>query len=303
MDTIQWLVESDPAISWQAMRDLTGSSPAAIQAQRARVAQEGVGAEILRRQGDDGAWHREGAPDWLPTLFTMMLLRATGIDPGDPRVESAVARLAAGFRWDQEFGAKPFFEGEVEPCINGGTLALGGYFGHPSRELARRLLSEQLEDGGWNCEAPRSTRSSFHTTICVLEGLLEYERAVGGASEVAAARARGEEYLLRRALFRRLSSGEVANMEFLQFTFPPRYHYDILRALDYFRNARTEQEARFGEAISVIESKRQPDGRWLLDESHKQSLTVPLEESVGEPSRWNTLRACRVLRWCGRPFR
>ena len=237
MDTIAWLLDSDPAIRWQVMRDLTDASPAAVAAERARIPREGLGAEILARQGSDGAWHRADSPDWLPTLFTMLLLRSTGVDRADPAVESAVARLAEGFRWDEEFGKKPFFEGEVEPCINGGTLALGAYFGRPTESLARRLVGEQLDDGGWNCDAPKSSRSSFHTTICVLEGLLEYERAAGPTPEIAAARRRGEEYLLERGLFRRLSTGEVANPEFLELAFPPRYHYDILRALDYSRNA------------------------------------------------------------------
>src|SRR5215470_12291938 len=199
------------------MRDLTDAPSQAVAAERARVAHEGVGAQILACQGADGAWHRAGSPDWLPTLFTMQLLRATAVDPREPRVGSAVARLQAGFRWDEEFGAKPFFEGEVEPCINGGALALGAYFGQASESLARRLLGEQLADGGWNCEAPKSTRSSFHTTICVLEGLLEYERAVGSRAEVTAARRRGEEYLLERRLFRRRSTGEVASPTFLEF--------------------------------------------------------------------------------------
>lgn len=300
MDALDWLLDSDPAIRWQVMRDLTDASPAAIAAERARVPREGLGAKILACQGSDGSWHRPDARDWLPTLFTMQLLRATGADPADPSVASAVSRLEAGFRWHEEFGAKPFLEGEVEPCINGGALALGACFGRPSESLARRLVSEQLADGGWNCEAPKSRRSSFHTTICVLEGLLEYERAVGSASEVTAARRRGEEYLLKRALFRRLSTGEVANPEFLQFAFPPRYHYDVLRALDYFRAAGIRDNAppdpRISDALHILESKRQPDGRWLLDASYDESLALPLGESAGEPSRWNTLRALRVLR-------
>jgi hypothetical protein len=140
--------------------------------------------------------------------------------------------------------------GEVEPCINGGTLALGAYFGRPTESLARRLVAEQLDDGGWNCEAPKSARSSFHSTICVLEGLLEYERVAGSAPEIAAARRRGEEYLLERGLFRRRSTGEVANPAFLEFAFPPRYHYDVLRALDYFRDARLQPDARIGDALA-----------------------------------------------------
>jgi hypothetical protein len=297
MDTIDWLLDSDPAIRWQAMRDLTGSSSAAVAAERARVAREGVGAEILARQGSDGSWHRADAPVWLPTLYTLLFLRATGVDRTEPTVDSAVARLEAGFRWDEEFGKKPFFEGEVEPCINGGTLALGAYFGRPTESLACRLVAEQLDDGGWNCEAPKSARSSFHTTICVLEGLLEYERAVGSAPEIAAARRRGEEYLLQRGLFRRCSTGEVANPAFLKFAFPPRYHYDVLRALDYLRNASAQPDARIGDAVHLVESRQQADGRWLLDGAHDEALDFPFGESVGEPSRWNTLRALRVLRW------
>jgi hypothetical protein len=304
MDAFDWLLDSDPAIRWQAMRDLTDASPAAFAAERARVPREGLGAEILARQGSDGSWHRPNAPAWLPTLFTLQLLRATGVDRAVPAVLSAVARLQEGFRWDQEFGAKPFFEGEVEPCINGVALALGAYFGHPSESLARRLVTEQLDDGGWNCEAPKSARSSFHTTICVLEGLLEYERAVGSTPEIAAAGRRGEEYLLVRSLFRRLSTGEVANPEFLQLAFPPRYHYDVLRALDYLRAAavhhNVQPDPRINEAVHLIESRRQPGARWSLDRAYDESLAFPFPESAGEPSRWNTLRALRVLRWCGR---
>lgn len=308
MNTMDWLLDSDPAIRWQAMRDLTEASPAAVAAERARIPREGLGAQILACQGSDGSWHRPDASDWLPTLFTLQLLRATGVDPADPAVASALARLEAGFRWAEEFGAKPFFEGEVEPCINGGALALGAYFGRPTESLARRLVGEQLDDGGWNCEAPKSVRSSFHTTICVLEGLLEYERAarsnLSAAPEIAAARRRGEEYLLKRGLFRRLSTGEVANPEFLELAFPPRYHYDVLRALDYFRAAGVHDnvppDPRVADALRVVESKRQAGGRWLLDRAYVEALALPFGESVGEASRWNTLRALRVLRWCER---
>jgi hypothetical protein len=297
VDTIGWLLDSDPAIRWQTLRDLTDASPSTVAAERARVPHEGIGAKVLASQGPDGSWHRAGTPDWLPTLFTLQLLRATGVDRTDSDVASAIARLEAGYRWDESFGAKPFFEGEVEPCINGGALALGGYFGRPSESLAHRLVGEQLEDGGWNCHAPKSTRSSFHTTICVLEGLLEYERAAGSTPEIAAARRRGEEYLLTRGLFRRRSTGEVAHPAFLTFAFPPRYCYDVLRALDYFRNAGARPDARMDEAVRIVEGKRQADGRWLLDDTHNEALAFPFVESAGEPSRWNTLRALRVLRW------
>ena len=288
MNVIDWLLDSDPAIRWQVMRDLADASPATVVAERARIPREGLGAEILAQQASDGAWHRADTPDWLPTLFTMLLLRSTGVDPAEPAVAAAVARLETGFRWHEEFG-------------NGGTLALGAYFGRPTESLAHRLVGEQLGDGGWNCEAPKSTRSSFHTTICVLEGLLEYERAVGSAPELAAARRRGEEYLLERDLFRRRSTGEVANPAFLEFAFPPRYHYDILRALDYFRTAHVQPDPRIADAVHLVESRRQADGRWLLDRAHNEALAFPFDEPVGQPSRWNTLRASRVLRWYERP--
>jgi len=297
VETLDWLLDSDPAIRWQTLRDLTNASPETVAAERARVPHEGVGAQVLAHQGLDGAWHRADEPDWLPTLFTFQLLRATGVDRTEPAVEAAVARLEAGYRWHEEFGSKPFFEGEVEPCINGGALALGAYFGRPTESLLRRLIEEQLEDGGWNCDAPKSARSSYHTTICVLEGLLEYERAAGPTPATAEARRRGEEYLLERGLFRRRSTGEVADPAFLTFGFPPRYRYDVLRALDYFRAAGIRPEARMSDAVQVVESRRQADGRWLLDRSANEALAFPFMESVGEPSRWNTLRAMRVLRW------
>lgn len=305
------------------LRDLTDASPDEIAAERARIPHEGLGAEILASQLPDGSWQRADAPKWLSTLFTLQLLRGTGIDPADPAVASALARAETNLRWNDypgcwdlrspDFGPEPadgkhgcnvggnlFFEGEEEPCINGGVLAFGAYFGHPNETLARRLLSEQLADGGWNCEAPRSSRSSYHTTICVLEGLLEFEHAVGSENSIAPqiqdARHRGEEYLLERHLFLRLSTGEIASPEFLEFAFPPRYHYDILRALDYLRAAgRDPADPRLRKAIETLRSKRQSDGRWLLDRAYQEAVAIPTGESVGEPSPWNTLRALRVL--------
>ena len=233
VDTVAWLLQSDPAIRWQAMRDLTAASPEAIAAERARVSHEGLGQKILARQESDGSWRRSDAPVWLSTLFSFLLLRATGVDRTEPAVEAAVTRLEALLGWDNQAGfwelrlvqpgVRPFFAGEIEPCINGGTLALGGYFGRPTESLARRLLDEQLDDGGWNCDAENgSVRSSFDTTINVLEGLLAYERASGGSAQIAAVRRRGEEYLLERKLLRRKSTGEVVNPAWQRFSFPVR---------------------------------------------------------------------------------
>ena len=315
MDTIAWLLDSDPAISWQAMRDLTDASPAAIAAMRARVAREGIGAEILARQGSDGSWRRADAPVWLPTLFTLLLLRATGVDRAEPAVESAVARLEAGLRWNDygcwdlrpaEPGGNRSSKAKWSRASTGACSRSAHTSARPTESLARRLVGEQLDDGGWNCEAPKSTRSSFHTTICVLEGLLEYERAVESAPSPDRARPHGRPTARRgvsaqarslpTALDRRGRESGVP-----EFAFPPRYHYDVLRALDYLRDAGVQPDARVGDAVHLVESRRQADGRWLLDSSYDEALAVPFGESVGEPSRWNTLRALRVLRWYRQP--
>jgi hypothetical protein len=199
-------------------------------------------------------------------------------------------------RWEN--AGQPFFAGEVEPCINGRTVALGVYFGQDVEGIVARLLGEQLEDGGWNCEAENgSVRSSFDTTINVLEGLLANERATGGSSESIAVRRRGEEYLLERNLFRRKSSGEVVNQAWLQCSFPTRWHYDVLRALEYFWETGDPPDQRVDEAIHVLRSKQQPDGTWLLENTHPGKVHFTLEDGDGRPSRWNTLRALRVLNW------
>ena len=192
------------------------------------------------------------------------------------------------------------FSGEVEPCINGMVIELGAYFDQDVDGVVARLLGEQLEDGGWNCEVENgSVRSSFATTIRVLEGLLAHERATGGSAESIATRRRGEEYLLERKLFRRKSTGEVVDPAWLQFSFPTRWHYDVLRGLEYFRDAGDLPDPRLEEAIHLLRSKQQPDGKWLLENTHPGKVHFTLEDGDDRPSRWNTLRALRVLSWYG----
>jgi hypothetical protein len=234
-------------------------------------------------------------------LYTLLLLREMGLDPASEQARRAVSLVRDQFTWGP--GA-PFFEGETEPCINGGVLALGGYFGETSGRLADRLLGEQLEDGGWNCEAPKSRRSSFHTTICVLEGLLEYEKAKGATPAVTEARIRGQEHLLARRMFRRLSTGEVVNAKWAHFSFPANWHYDVLRGLDYLRRAGVAPDERAGEAVELVAAARQQDGRWLLENPRpdppnwwKYPISFAMDEGEGKASRWNTLRALRVLGW------
>ena len=296
---IDWLLDADPSIRWQAMRDLTDTSAEIVAAERSRVASEGWGRQLLDEQRQDGQWGDGIAtPFWWSNMYTLVFLRDLGLDPTSARARAAIALVRDHVTWGPGFGDSPFFEGEVEPCINGRVVALGAYFGERSDRLVDRLLGEQLADGGWNCEAERgSVRSSFHTTICVLEGLLEVEQARGPSAAVTSARARGQEYLLVRRLLRRLSSGEVIDPRWTRFAFPTEWHYDVLRGLDYLRRAGVAPDARVDEAVGLVVERRRPDGRWLLDDRHRDAVHGDLEGGAGEPSRWNTLRALRVLRW------
>ena len=302
---IQWLLEADPALRWQVMRDLAGSADEAVAAERSRVAVEGWGARLLALQGLDGNWGDGSVrPQWFSTLYTLLLLRGLGVDPVSAPARAAVGLVRDSVNWGHHFGHAPFFEGEEEACINGGVLALGGYFGEASDRLVDRLVSEQLADGGWNCAAPRSRRSSFHSTICVLEGLLAYEQAKGATATVTAARRRGQEYLLVRRMFRRQSTGDAVDHRWMKFSFPTNWHYDVLRGLHYLRDAGIAPDDRVDEAVGLVTDLRQPDGRWPLwyprpDPPYWWGYPVnfELEAGAGNASRWITLRALRVLRW------
>jgi hypothetical protein len=296
---IDWLLDGDPAIRWQVMRDLTGEPDGVVVRERARVATEGWGARLLALQAADGHWGGAAfVPHaWISTKDTLQLLRDFGIDPANEPVRKAISMLRDRCTWGPGLDHSPFFEGEVEPCINGRVLAIGAYFGEASDRLLDRLLGDQLDDGGWNCYAPPGTRSSFHSTICVLEGLLEYEKPKGATPRVTAARVRGQEYLLERRLFRSRSTGQVINPAWTQISFPTRWHYDILWGLDYMRRAGVDPDDRMREAIDLITSKRDAQGRWPLENPHPGPVHFEMEGNAGEPSRWNTLRATRVLAW------
>lgn len=294
------------------MRDLTGASPEQVAAERARVATEGIGARLLALQDADGQWGRAAwNRGWTSTMHVLTLLRECGLDPACDEARRAVARVRERVTWQgcgpPECDGNGFFAGELEPCINGQVAAAGAYFGQDVRSLIDRLLGEQLPDGGWNCEAPHhSVRSSFNTTICVLEALWEYEQSAGARPETTAARRRAEEYLLERKLFRRRSTGEAVERDrkggavWTQFAHPTWWHYDILRGLDYLRRAGVLPDARVAEAIGVVTSKRAADGRWRLDTTYPGVMPVEFGEREGEPSRWITLCALRVLAWYSR---
>jgi hypothetical protein len=298
---LAWLLDSDPSIRWQASRDLVRAPAAVVAADRARVATQGWGARLLDLQRADGQWGDGVAtPFWWSNMYTLVFLRDLGVDPSDVRVRAAITRVRDQVTWEMH-GNSPFFEGEVEPCINGRVVALGAYFGERPDRLVDRLLGEQLADGGWNCEAERgSTRSSFHTTICVVEGLLAFEQAFGAMPIVSGARARAHEYLLERRLLRRLSTAEIIDPRWTQFAFPTLWHYDVLRALDYFRAADLPPDPRVDEAVAAVRQRRQEDGRWRLDVRHRDTLYPEQAGDVGAPNRWITLRALRVLDWHAR---
>jgi hypothetical protein len=296
------------------MRDLIGSPADEVAFERARVASGGWGARLLALQAADGrwggaAWNR----GWNSTMHVLMLLRDIGLDPESEPARRAIGLVRERVTWKgcgpPECDGNPFFAGEVEPCINGQVASVGAYFGQDVHGLVDRLLGEQLPDGGWNCEAAKgSTRSSFHTTICVLEALLEFELRFGISPNVSAARLRGQEYLLERRLFRRRSTGAVIDHDrkagpggasgqpaFTRLAFPTWWHYDALRGLEYLRRAGVARDERLSEAIALVASKRDAGGRWPLEIRYPGVMPVELDEAEGRPSRWNTLRALRVL--------
>ncbi len=296
------------------MRDLLDAPEPEYSAERAKVETEGWGARLLSCEDDDGQWAggaflpsgfdfqewEEAGQPWTATTFSLSQLREFGLDPSSDRARRAVELIGASSRWDH--AGEPYWEGEVEECINGRIVADGAYFGVDVAPLADRLTGERLDDGGWNCErANGSVRSSFASTINVLEGLLEYEKATGGTAESRQARKSGEEYLLQRGLFRRLSTGDPADEQFLSFAHPSRWRYDILRALDYFRSAAALSGAapdpRLGEAVGHLRARRLEDGTWPLDCSLPGRVWFGVDDGAGKPSRWVTLRAMRVLRW------
>jgi hypothetical protein len=328
---VRWLLQGDPAIRWQVLRDLVDGSETEVATERSRVEREGWGARLLARRAPDGLWANgacfpdtaafalataralaagEPPPPWpspdpepepagQPWTATYPVLRdlcALGVPRESPVMQETARLVARNCRW--EYDGLPFFAGEVDCCINAGTIVIGTYLGVDVGPVVERLVADQMPDGGWNCWAEtRPAPSSFASTLDVVDALLRWERHTGGTEEVRQARRDGEEYLLRRSLLRSLRTGEVVDPRWTSFAYPPRWHYDLLKATEYFALRGGTPDPRLAEAIECVRATRRPDGRWLLENTHAGAVHFRFEEPDGTPSRWNTLRALRVLRW------
>jgi hypothetical protein len=303
---LTWLLEGDPSIRWQTLRDVKSAAGRTWQRDRRRVAEEGWGARLLKLQDTDGRWAKGiYTPKWTSTTYTMLLLRGMGLPAGNPQAMRACEVLLDSGFW-RDGGINYFSRSyqRSETCVSSMVLSMLCYFGFDDPrvdQLAGHVIAQQMSDGGWNCRAMPgyggATHGSFHTTISALEALLDYQRFRPASAHTAGeAQARGREFLLIHRMFRSHRTGAVVKPAMTRFSFPPRWHYDVLRGLDYFRDADAPRDDRLADAIALVESRRRPDGRWPLQNRYPGKTFFELE-TVGEPSRWNTLRCLRVLRW------
>ncbi len=309
-----WLLDSDPALRWQVERDLLQLPEKVWAATRARVATEGFGARLLALQDPDGQWAggaffpgdfdfqgpeaADGGQPWTATTWTLNSLREWGLDAGV--LAGTAERLAANSRW--EYDNLPYWGGEVDACINSWTLSNGLWLGADVDGIVDWFLAHRMPDGGWNCEwVEGSVKSSFHSTLNTLKGLLDYEISTGDRERVSQARRAGEEYLLARGIYRRLSTGEPVAPWALRFAYPFRWFYSVLNAADYFRAASLHDGAppdeRMADAIEQIRADRQPDGTWLQARRHPGRVWFEVDVDAGERSKWLTFYATRVLQW------
>lgn len=316
---LTWLLDADPALCWQVERDLADAPDATWRATRARTLTEGFGARLLALQQPDGQWDGgayfpadfdfhgpEAAADagqpWTATTWSLNSLRDWGVDAG--ALAGTADLLAAHSRW--EYNDLPYWGGEVDCCINAFTLANGAWLGADVTGLASWFIDHRLPDGGWNCEwVEGSTRSSFHSTLNVLRGLLYHEAAPRTAGDAAgalrAARHGGEEYLLQRRLLTTLSTGEPVGPWATRFAYPFRWVYSALNAVDYFRCAARHDgrppDPRLADAIDVIRAARRPDGTWLQEHRHPGRVWFEVDVPPGEASKWLTFYGTRALAW------
>ena len=313
---IQWLLHGDPAVRWQTLRDLVGANERTVAREQRKVARDGWGARLLAKQDPEGTWARRQSgsgtmsdgglytPKWISTTYTMLLLRDFGLAADNRQARKACRLLLEeGLQRDGgiNYGIWGKWTGRGETCITGMVLSILAHFQYEDDRLdtvADNLLDVQMPDGGWNCRRPYgATHSSVHTTISALEGLRFYElHRRNKVRAVREAQRRGREFLMVHRLFRSHRTGKIIKPVFTRFAFPPRWHYDILRALDYFQAVEAPRDRRLADAIDIVQSTQREDGRWSLQQSYKGKTYFELER-LGAPSRWNTLRALRVLKW------
>lgn len=300
---LRWLSDGDPAVAWQVQRDLLNEPASTYKVTQTQVSDEGWGAQFLALQDSEGTWAGGlYTPKWQSTTYTMLTLRRLGLPQDNSQAQKGCkVLLDGGFMPDGgiHYTRNPKIQ-HSETCITGMVLSVLAYFHYPDERLhmvVGHLLSQQMSDGGWNCRSYQGdTHSSFHTTISALEGLWEYEKAFGAKAKIAAARDRAHEFLWQHRLYRSHRTGEIFDRKMTSLTFPPRWRYDLLRVLDYFQDCNAPRDARVTEGVALLRSKQRKDGTWPLNSGMSGRFFFHMEKT-GQPSRINTLRALRVLRW------
>jgi hypothetical protein len=241
----------------------------------------------------------EGAGQpWTATTWSLNSLREWGLDAA--ALAGTADKLARNSRW--EYDDLPYWGGEVDCCINAYTLANGGWLGADVSGLATWFADHRQPDGGWNCDwVEGSVRSSFHSTLNSLKGLLSYEQAIDGSDEVRSTRRSGEEFLLERNLLHSKTTGEIVGPWATRFAYPFRWSYSAVKAVDYFREAALEEgrdpDPRLAEAVRVIRDACRDDGTWLQEHRYPGRIFFEIDVPPGEPSKWLTFFATRALLW------
>ena len=303
---ISWLLEGDPSIRWQVQRDLLNSSPTKYESERRKIAKEGWGARLLALQDSSGTWGGGMyGPKWTSTTYTMLTLRMIGLPPNNPQAKRACKLfLEEGFYTDGGINFFSYAWKHSETCVTGMILALLAYFRYPDERIhaiADHMINQQMPDGGWNCDSYKgATHSSFHTTITTLEALYEYQCTFPEKKKrISQVRARGHEFLLAHRLYKSHRTGKVFDPKMTTMPFPHRWRYDVIRALDYFQACNAPRDECMSDAIELLQSKQKKDGLWPVNSGMSGRKYFDLEVA-GQPSRWNTLRALRILKWWNR---
>ena len=304
-DTLSWLLQGDPSVCWQVQRDLIGEKPAVYNQTRSRIHQEGWGKDLLSHQDPAGSWGGGlYGPKWISTHYTLICLTRLGLAPDNPQVRTACQLYLERLYCQTDGGINVHAASAKDPisdtCVTGMALNFLSYFRFSDDRLGNlvdHLLKQQMEDGGWNCDSYKgAAHSSFHSTLSVLEGLLSYQNHIQGDQDLTRSREKAHEFLLQHKLYKSHRTGEVVNSKMTRFPFPPRWFYDVLRALDYFQAADAEKDQRFEDAIELLLSKQKQDQVWPQYRGPSGRIYFSFEEP-GKPGRWNTLRAYRVLKW------